>query len=372
MLRILKTISSVYDYASGRYKVFVTEGDEVQACFEVRKHVFGGELGRWESNERFCPALVDEFDDQSVQIGCLDTETGKVVAAVRLTPADRLMGTPEYRAEYQLDRFPNEHLAEVSVVSRFAILPEYRNTPVSLVMLQYVYEHLMDNGFVFSSIVCEPNLYPLYRRVGFRPLGAVHVSPFGGYRLSLFLLGHDFEYFKQCGSPYHRIATKRQWPVRHEGLNWFRSVSQTAGFIDPGFTVVRPDASLDLCSPLTEGLSEKGCAVLLKNAVTVDCQPGDQVLAQGAGGRTLGFVKTGALEVRKDDRTLAILGEGDIFGEIAFILDTPRTADVVAVTEDTEIVLISLSGIKHIKDPADQTKVWQNLARVLAERLSTS
>ncbi|MBD1210265.1 MAG: cyclic nucleotide-binding domain-containing protein [Ignavibacteria bacterium] len=59
--------------------------------------------------------------------------------------------------------------------------------------------------------------------------------------------------------------------------------------------------------------------------------PGDIVCRLGEPGTAMYFINNGTLEVLDaEQRTIALLEEGDLFGEIALLLDQPRTATVRA------------------------------------------
>jgi CRP-like cAMP-binding protein len=118
-----------------------------------------------------------------------------------------------------------------------------------------------------------------------------------------------------------------------------------------------------------QNLSPTGKNELLKNAITMTCGVGEKVIAEGDGGKNLGLIIKGALEVRKENKVLAILGPGDTFGEMAFILNEPRSADVISAVPGTEVILMSLSSLNRLSKTEDKAKVWQNLARLLARRL---
>jgi voltage-gated potassium channel len=60
--------------------------------------------------------------------------------------------------------------------------------------------------------------------------------------------------------------------------------------------------------------------------------PGDVVFSQGEEGDNMYFVSHGRLEVLRDSgESIAILEEGDIFGESALLLQQPRLATVRAL-----------------------------------------
>src|SRR6266508_1073679 len=56
---------------------------------------------------------------------------------------------------------------------------------------------------------------------------------------------------------------------------------------------------------------------------------------------------SGAVEVLRDGQLLARLGPGDAFGEIALLLDVPRTASVLAVAP-TELLALEASAFRDL------------------------
>ena len=120
---------------------------------------------------------------------------------------------------------------------------------------------------------------------------------------------------------------------------------------------------------LTAGISKEARKVFLKNAVQIKCQLNDVIIAEDDGGKSIGIVKDGSINVVKGGETIVELQKGDVFGEIAFVLNSKRTATLTAAEEDTEVVLFSVSAIKRLESDSDKIIVWQNLAKILAERL---
>lgn len=62
---------------------------------------------------------------------------------------------------------------------------------------------------------------------------------------------------------------------------------------------------------------------------------GDTIFTEGEHGDEFFVVVRGEVEIRSGNRRLETLGQNSIFGEMALIDDSPRSATVVALTECT-------------------------------------
>jgi CRP-like cAMP-binding protein len=104
----------------------------------------------------------------------------------------------------------------------------------------------------------------------------------------------------------------------------------------------------------------------------IQCAAGDRVLKKGGVARNLFVVLDGNLEARDGDRLLRVMSAGDVFGEIAFLLEQPRTADVYAAT-DARILSLSESTLRELiaKKPTIAAKLLLNVSKILAMRLTT-
>jgi len=312
-------------------------------------------------------AFVDaEVSDRLYAIE--DTRKGEIIGCVRLTIADELAAIASSRQEYRLDIFPPELLRRTHVYTRLAILREYRKTAASLVLLRRLYQDALAGDTLASLLSCEPGLYPSYLRMGFRPLGGVHQAASGGFRIPMVAILHDAEHMRKVRSPLLPLFEAFDGPKPTDALQWYRALEAHEGSIDPGVAFYTDDEADDVHALLTRGLSDAGRAELLHNAIEVDCRPGDVVLNLGDGGRNMGFVVRGAVQAQVGERVVALLGEGELFGEVAVALDATRIATLVAVGDDTRVLLLSQTCIERLKDSADRAQLWRNIARVLATK----
>ena len=91
--------------------------------------------------------------------------------------------------------------------------------------------------------------------------------------------------------------------------------------------------------PLFGGLSPGELDVLLSRFTPVSVGEGQVVIWQGEAAERFYVVRSGQLVVERDRRELARLGPGEAFGEIALLLEVPRTATVSALTDSSLLAL---------------------------------
>nr|BAL58626.1 cyclic nucleotide-binding protein [Candidatus Acetothermum autotrophicum] len=121
-------------------------------------------------------------------------------------------------------------------------------------------------------------------------------------------------------------------------------------------------------TPLFAQFSEKELEALFSTAKVREFEPGSTIVREGdpAG---IGFylILNGQVEVRKGPKTLAQLGPGDYFGEMALLSDAPRSADVVAV-QKTKCLMITRWELRSIISsyPDVALKMMGELARRLS------
>lgn len=142
------------------------------------------------------------------------------------------------------------------------------------------------------------------------------------------------------------------------GLVILRSFMQTEDFSElfPLFNTVNPETLEWLLSVADEHEYPAGRAVLMEDAW----------------GNAVYFVISGWVKVRRivgdDGISLAILGEGDFFGEMAILDESPRSTDVIALSS---VRLLSVHAQRFIqtlfKDPQLHHRMLQLMVRRLRQ-----
>ncbi len=114
-------------------------------------------------------------------------------------------------------------------------------------------------------------------------------------------------------------------------------------------------------------ITSVACGILAgAGAPTRDFKAGDVIFNEGDTAQDLYIIKSGSVEVRLGNRLLDTLAEFSIFGEMALIDRSPRSATVIAAT-DTTIVSVDEKQFLFLVSRTPHFAL--NVMRVLAQRL---
>jgi CRP-like cAMP-binding protein len=87
--------------------------------------------------------------------------------------------------------------------------------------------------------------------------------------------------------------------------------------------------------------------LLLARLVPLEVDAGHTIIRQGDSGERFYIVRSGGVDVQRDGELLAHLGPGEAFGEIALLLDVPRTATVTA-TQPTQLLALEAHDFRDL------------------------
>src|SRR5260370_39381992 len=76
----------------------------------------------------------------------------------------------------------------------------------------------------------------------------------------------------------------------------------------------------------------------LARSNVIECAAGDHVLKKGGVARNIFVVLAGTLEARDENRVVGVLTTGDVFGEMAFLLERPRSLDIYAASDSVRVL----------------------------------
>ncbi len=351
--------------------------EELDAVARLRYQVYVNELGRRpigidDDQQR----LEDPEDAYSIVLAAFDNE--KMVGTFRITPVDQLTDDSSWRELYDNNKFPAEP-AQQYIFSRMIVTNDYRNHGLASHFFRASFDSIRQAGGELAFLHCPAHLVSLYEVMGFRRYrqGFVHVE--AGFRIPMVMITGDWGHFEAVKSPL--LTQVMQYPPNVSLGDWFEQ--SFPAHSKPGsvrvlaieeFLKQFDDRLMDSSIPLLDDLNGEEKQELFLGADQIAAGPGDVLLNKGDGGDAMYLILEGAVEVslthRKQRRVLTTLGAGQLFGEAAFLMKTPRSADVTAIA-DTLLLSISNKAFDELSEnsPSVALKVLRNLSRTLCLRL---
>jgi len=94
---------------------------------------------------------------------------------------------------------------------------------------------------------------------------------------------------------------------------------------------------------------------------------GDVVFREGDPGDSMFYVQSGKVDIRKHDCILKTVGPGEYLGEMAMLLDSPRTATAVTALPDTELIEVADDNLEIIL--RENPQILRRFLKEMASRL---
>ena len=344
-----------------------TTEEEVQAVQRLRHAVYVEEMGRYDDDGED-GRFAEPEDDHSWIYYARDGED--IVAATRMTWGGDGLSTRQVD-QYQLAPF----LAELphtimGVGERNTVLPSHRGSGVLDQLFEFSGADTLSRGPTVFFGCCEPHLLPLFLRMGQRTYAAHNInSPAAGYLIPLVSFVPDVDVLRGVGAAPGEFAecvkavSARGGSVRSEilstpGEHW-SEIRRTL------------DALATQRGQIFEGFTDDEAQRCIARSTILKCAAGDRLLKRGGTARNIFVVLDGMLEVRDGNTIVNVLGAGDAFGELAFILEQPRAFDVDSATDDTRVLSLSEGALRKMiaEDASLAAKLLLNLAKLLCVKL---
>jgi Cyclic nucleotide-binding domain len=345
-----------------------------EEIFRFRYSVYVEELGRFRRTaDHEGRRLAEPEDAHSVLYGA--REGGRVVGTTRLTFGSDGFSRRQIEG-YGLAPF----LAEVpvglmAVGERLMLTPRLRGSTVTEQLRELWRQDANARGVRLVFGACEPHLLWVHLARGARTYAERNInSEEVGYLVPLMFLTGDAEDLAEAIGSVDDEGRPRLPPflnaalARTGGVHSASSDSPEEYWTQVERTLERLDRE-ELHA--FAGLDDSEAQECISRSNIIECAPGDRVLKEGGSSHNLFLVLDGILEVRHRGRLVNVLRPGDVFGEMAFLLELPRQSDVYAATPGVRILSLSDGTVRKLMadDPALAAKLLLNISRMLCGRL---
>ncbi len=354
---------------------------EREAVYRFRYEIYVDELGRklgGADHER--RMVVDEQDEQPTSAhlyaGSADDIQG--VVRVRCWPAGQV---PDHEREIlALDRIPAIEAEGITEIGRLMIRSSLRGKLVLPSLARAIFQHCAGRSRL-AFCYCSPGLIRHYERLGYRPYSAPLIDTPDGMEVPLICVLSDRGHFREVGSPvsdlvrgYFGPGKSPPFPV--DSLRHLLEGDELPVETDPGkvWGAVQDEflGAAATQASFLDSLTERSVQRLIRKGFIVDVAKGTVVTQAGFGSREMYVVLDGTFEIlAADGRRLALVGKGDLFGELAFFLESGRRTATVRAATAGQVLTIRRKFLDELSasDPDAAVKLLFNLGRILSRRL---
>lgn len=351
--------------------------DELQKIFRLRYEIYHKEMhldSASVDHER--QVLADAYDTTARLLYA--TVDGEIVGTLRIHWGGDAPFPEEFYETYDLSRFePAVAPDQMVVFTRFMVRKQYRGSLLPFQLLGAIAQFSLDKKVRLSFCDCQPHLMNLYTRLGYRTYSKTYNDAMFGLMVPLVLVVEDLAHFRQLNSPLLGFAAADFNPPAPEDI--LALIPQTTA-IQPVATEAAAQwarsygllaDSHERTSTIFEGLSEDDITKLMKQSFVIKCEKNDLIIRKKSVDRTMFIILSGTVEVREGDQVVDVLTQGDVLGELAFLLQAERLSNVYAATDDVQLLSLNekaLSGLME-GEPVIASRLFYNLAKVVAGKL---
>lgn len=354
--------------------------EEKRAVYRFRYSVYVEEMGKYRSVADHAQRMFYEPCDAHSRL-FYATENGEVVATARATWGGDAPLPQRMIEQYQLEPFLAElPQSAISVGERGMVTPRLRGTDLFLQLIGHSLRFANEHRIQLCFGDCEPHLLNLYLGLGQRTYSRRNVnSAEAGYLIPIVFVPEDVAYLRRINSPllqYVRdFGDDSRIPACVERIMAAGSAVMSRRLAAPAAYWSEVHGALSEIEAnrisALDGFSDDEAAHCLEKSTIIECHAGDRLLKKGGVARNLFVVLEGTLEVRDGDTPLAVFGPGDVFGEMAFLLERPRSRDVYAATDGVRVLSLSEATLRQLikSDPATAANLLLNISKMLCLRI---
>ncbi|MDO9047763.1 MAG: GNAT family N-acetyltransferase [Methylobacter sp.] len=359
---------------------FATTEEELKASYQLRYRVYVECMGRLkdQSNHEL-KELRDEYDDHARAV--IAVKNGETIGTLRLFWGEDKPFTQTLTEAYHLSPFLEKlEQQQICIVERLMVNEQHRGSSVTLRMYKEVMHFVLDNKIEAVLLDCEPHHLNSYLKLGFRPFTNPYSYPGIGLVIPMALITGDYEHLIRSGSPFAVLT-------REEDLSHCRYVNELQDIIGCHLNIVSQSTTdktdflkqihidfnkLPNKNPrIFDSFSKDEIERVIERSHIIVCKEGTHIIEKDNAATTMFILLSGFVHVLRDGQLQAIISPGDIIGEIAFFLHVPRTATLVAASDDVSLLSLDEASMSRLLkfDNEIANKILVNICRELCSRV---
>ena len=356
--------------------------EEKEAIYRLRYQIYVEELNKKIKTADHVNKTIIDPEDKLPQsklyyTGPLEQMTG----TMRLTLWPKGTITDEIKDLYSLHLFPDIDTFDIMDTGRLVLTKNARGKLVFPAMTRVAYEFACkDNDVYFIFCYCAPGLVKSYRRLGFRPYQASLISTYDGLRAPLVMITSDREYFRAVNSPLTPLVDAHFGKRKKASLNlepYSEILEQKNSCLQMApeslWKKLQDELTQKPAVPsFTDSLTESELKKLTDKGFILNVPQNQTVIRRDLQDRELFVILDGVFEVYTDNRRLALLHKGEIFGEVALLCDSGRRTASIRALSSGRVFVLRRKFISELmdKEPKIAAKILYNISRIMADRFA--
>jgi len=359
---------------------FTQTEEELRASYQMRYSVYVEGMGRLkDKGNHELKELKDDYD--KIARAVIAIKNGEPIGTLRLFWGGDAPFPQTLIEAYHLSRFL-DFLDEkkICIVERLMVAEKHRGSTTTLRMYKEVMHFVLNQQVEVVLLDCEPHHLNSYLKLGFRPFAESYSYPGIGLVIPMVLVTGDYEHLKRVGSPFsmltkeddfnHCLHTEQVLEKIGHGVNVIsQATSNPTDFLKQIYA--NPKLLDNPIPKIFDHLSEDEVQRVIEKSHIIECSLGDHIIDHHNSAKTIFVLLSGAIDVRREDKLIAIVTPGDMIGEIAFFLHMPRSASIIAATEDVRVLSLDEASMSRLLKFESElaNKVLVNICRTLCSRV---
>jgi predicted GNAT family N-acyltransferase len=359
---------------------FSATEQEFNASYQLRYKVYVEQMGRFKDmGNHELKELKDEHDDYARSI--IAIKDGVAIGTLRLFWGQDKNFSPWLIDAYHLSLFLKElDPQQICIVERLMVDLCHRGGSATLRMYKEVMHFVLDHHIEAVLLNCEPHHLNSYLKLGFKPFAEIYSYPGIGLVIPMVLITGDYEHLKRIGSPFYlltreedfshcRLVSVLQNTIAQQTSIVSQSTSGKAAFLKQIYENAGPLLTTE--AKIFNTLNEDEIERILEKSHIIECKQGTHIIEKDNTAKTMFILLSGILEILRDGHLQAVIYPGDVIGEISFFLHVPRTADIVAATDNVKLLSLDEASMSRLLkiDHTLANKILINICRNLCTRV---
>jgi len=359
---------------------FVETEEELKASFKLRYKVYVECMGRLkDKGDHLQKELRDSYDDTAR--AAIAIKNGVAIGTLRLFWGGDAKFQQSLIEAYHLSPFVGLlQENQICIVERLMVDEDHRGSTTTLRMYKEVMHFVLDNHVEAVFLDCEPHHLNSYLKLGFRPFTETYTYPGIGLVIPMVLITGDYDHLKKIGSPFGMLTREEDLShcVHTQALlekidHTSNVVSQTSSVQGDFLNQIYADAKLlSSAKPkIFDELDEDEIKRVIEKSHIIECKLSDHIIEKNNAAKTIFVLLSGVVEVRRGKELQAVISPGETIGEIAYFLKVPRSASIIAATNDVRVLSLDEASMSRLLkyESVLANKILMNLCRTLCFRV---